>query len=945
MQSREQCGAKLNGPIPDIPEYYVVKFKDMLRRKGLDPLVFQRHPNLTEESPLTDHVAFLFDNILSIRYATQSNADSTKTNNIARMLHGVQHAVRVAKLVMVFANLGRRYGDLQAMDLTEAEVKRMQLMAMFHDCAREDDLKDATDYESAIILYHYLTKVIGMNPTNAQYYAEIVGNKEESEQLAHFNLWLDETNQCNGYILTKIQGEILQRQSAAMECLYDSDCLDVMRVRSKYRGQQLNFYKYTVRVLKTKLPLEELSHLICEWRSIIDLQGDSFRRLDLVTKTFYEDRAAWGRFEHALDEEVHPIVSALSKRLLSIEELVQLKLIDISPYNPQQDLTERNLRAAMREGRVFVRSVCSPSAYKRSHPAETMAGFELRKLFRQPGIPATPRMFASREKCGNRVRSVSMLEKGAGTYGRAGFLFLDPRLDSIKLVGSTNMRTGFGKKKDFLALYAQQPQPRIEEIEEKLQALLLILKLGGHGGSEDKATSHLTTNTEILCDFESVNAIYYTNDLTLYRLQACKPFQKNVRLAPLIEAIYLRKMYQQYYEAALAITIREWGEERGREQFTKRFGASPDLPIFYVSGLHHVLHKVPEEQLTDDYIITYWKAMVVDYLKTTQKCLMSDFLIECNLDQFKIDVVSGNESTNRIAEFAPADECYDDMLKARLNRELETMIQEHISDTEIQYCSMVCEGLLTTKDEIVKIAFLSAVKHGHTNIVYQLLALDRTLCEVAYNQLYPLHFAVINNQPIIVRILLEHFAHADIVGGKGVRPLHCAVSAKNEESLMLLLSANASINVADEQGITPLMIAAANGNTNFMNRLIHANANVNAATVKGESALSFAIRHKSQGAINFLFERKLDFESKAILGEVVIAAVETNAENIIDLLEERGVNLELALQHAVDVNHYDVCFYLMSRHVSAARVSLGKQVNLDITYLIEQTKTTTLCPK
>lgn len=938
MRSSEQSGNALKELLPERPQYYFVDFNDLLRRKGIDPAVFTRHPHLTEDSPLSNHVAFLFDNILSLPYASVCKGDFTKTNGIARLLHGVQHAVRTAKLVMVFANLSRRHGDAQAQNLTEKEVKRMQLMALFHDCAREDDAKDETDYESAIILYHYLTKVVGMDAVDAKFYAETVANKEEIEELARFTLWLDENDQYRGYIQTLMHSAVLSRRTAAMECLYDSDCLDVMRARSRYRGKQLNFFKNIVDVTKTKLSLEELAHLICEWRSILDFQGDTHKRMDIAKKSYYEDNLAWERFDDSLAMDIHPIVWSLSSTLLSMDELLALNFIDISPYDPAQGMTEKNLRAAMREGRVYARSVCSPSAYKVSHPDETMAAFELRKLFRQQGIPANARVGASTNKFGNQVRSVSMMEKGAGSYGRAGFLFLDPRKSTIKLVASTNMRTGFGKKAEFLSMFAKQPQPSLEEIEKQLQVLLLDLKLGGHGESVVNANAPYAAHPEVVCDMESVNAIYYTNDHTLYRQQVCRPFQENNRLAPLIEAIYLRKLYRQFYEAGLAVTINMLGEEAGRKQFTARFGVSPDLPIFFVSGMHHVVHEIPKEELTDEYIILYWKWLIRDYLSKTSSCLMTECLLDMDLDQLKIEAVSGNEASKRIARMGVADECYDDLLKSRLNREIELMIFNYITDTEIEYCSMALDGLLSTKDEKVKIAFLSAIKNGHNNIVYQLLGKDRSLCEAEYSELYPLHIAACSYQSQMVRVLLEHFAHPDIAGSKGMRPLHCAVSREDEESVRELLAKNANVNVADQDGITPLMIAAAKDNTRLMSLLLTAKANVNAVTLKNESALTFAIRNKMMNAVNLLLGCKLDIQSSAVLGESVIAAVETDAIDIIDSLVVKGASLEAVLQYAVNVNHYDTCFVLLAMRASVAGVILNERTMPDITLLIDQTR-------
>ncbi len=939
MRASEQPGSKPREEelIAGEPQFYVVSFKDLLRRKGIHFAVFQRDANLTEDSPIENHVAFIYDHILSLPYASVCQGDFSRTNAIARMLHGVQHAVRVAKLVMVFANLFRRHGDPQALALTEAKIKHMQIMALFHDSAREDDLKDDTDHESAIILYHYLTRVVGMKHEDAVFYAEIVANKEAREQQARCILWFGDNNEFHGYIKQVINGQALPRACAELEALYDGDCLDVLRARVSYRGETLNFYQHIVSVLNSKLALEEVAHLICEWRSILEIQGDSYKRWDIDKKRFYEHRDAWERMEDSIKYDMHPIVNALSRKLLSVDELRTLQLIDISPYNPELGLTESNLRAAMREGRVFLRSVCSPSAYKKTHPDETMAAFELRKLFRQFGLPANSRLNASREKSGNRNRSSSMFEKAAGSFGRAGFLFLNPRLSSIKLVATKNMRTGFGKKTEFLTLFAQQPAPSVAEIERRLQDLALRLKLGGDGAVIGKTSPHVITHPEVVCDLESVDAVYYTTDPTMYREYACKPFQESTKHAALIEAIYLRKLYRQFYLAGLAMMMEALGEERGRSKFIERFGDTPDLPMFFVSGVHHVVHRIPDTEFSDDHIMMYWRALMHDYLKNTQRCLMTDCILDVNLDQLKIAAVSGNEATKHIAYMGPADECYDDQLKRRLNRELAVIILERIADIEIEYCGLVADGTLSTKDEKIKATFLSAVRHGHKNIVCMLLGMDRMLCEASYNGLYPIHLAAVSHQPEIVQILLEHFAHPDTPGPQSVRALHFAVNNQDEEVVRQLLS-KACVNYADEDGITPLMIAAAKDNTRLMTILLSAHAKVNVLTPKNDSALSYAIANQSHNAINLLLGCKLDLSSQEAIGRAVIAAVDSDMFDVIDLLAQKGADLPAALQYAVSANHYEACFTLLAKGVNCAGVTLDEGAHSDIVSIIHDAR-------
>ena len=51
------------------------------------------------------------------------------------------------------------------------------------------------------------------------------------------------------------------------------------------------------------------------------------------------------------------------------ETLKELKLVDITPYQPDSKLTEENLRCALREGKVFARGIAAPSAISKKPAA------------------------------------------------------------------------------------------------------------------------------------------------------------------------------------------------------------------------------------------------------------------------------------------------------------------------------------------------------------------------------------------------------------------------------------------------------------------------------------------------------------------------------------------------------------------------------------------------
>jgi hypothetical protein len=133
-------------------------------RKKIDRTVFH-HIKLSAQVSIAHHSKFAFQHFYSTPYL---NATKT-TGTIARYHHGIAHANRVASYIPVFANLYKKYYSeanvrLRAgiLQLTNDDLKLVQIAGLFHDACRENDGTDYWDKDSAILLYLYLN-AIGIN--------------------------------------------------------------------------------------------------------------------------------------------------------------------------------------------------------------------------------------------------------------------------------------------------------------------------------------------------------------------------------------------------------------------------------------------------------------------------------------------------------------------------------------------------------------------------------------------------------------------------------------------------------------------------------------------------------------------------------------------------------------------------------------------------------------
>jgi len=124
---------------------------DILRAKNLAPDLFSGQLALKADIHL--HAAWAYRNIYSVKYNNHQGQHSLHASGIARYSHGIMHTASTAIYVPALVNLYRRYHDMEAIELSDEDIKLLQIAALWHDAAREDDGEDKWDHESALMLY------------------------------------------------------------------------------------------------------------------------------------------------------------------------------------------------------------------------------------------------------------------------------------------------------------------------------------------------------------------------------------------------------------------------------------------------------------------------------------------------------------------------------------------------------------------------------------------------------------------------------------------------------------------------------------------------------------------------------------------------------------------------------------------------------------------------
>ena len=440
--------------------------------------------------------------------------------------------------------------------------------------------------------------------------------------------------------------------------LHDGDSLDILRARANFKAKKTAFGN----TLNTGHPnpdetqaFNELAALITETRSLIDTQGDTYLFTKPEVKSYYENEHGYER--HVKSMTRFPMLSALynNGKLMSKEESEKLTLIDDTSYDPEAGLTELNVMRAMREGKLYSRSLVIPSAESRKEITyqdgtigkETLAQLELRKLARRKNTKTSSSKANNLDKYGNPRRSISMLAYGSEPFADSGYLIIDPPLDKIVSIFEVDADTGFQKKKgvEFVKLTNKQKK-------EHLKNLLDNLKEGGSTRYYGDFPSH---HNEVICNLDEYHAVYFTNDPTARNQLDIGDARAVHHHAPFLKAIY-----EQY-------------------EYKHKFGKT--LPIFEYAGIANKVRKVNKEEYTQERILAMWKEAIQDCIKRlsmSHEGLM--ILAQNDPELIKVNVIYGLNELSHTADFISKLQSVDINYPTHLKDSINNIAKETLDD-------------------------------------------------------------------------------------------------------------------------------------------------------------------------------------------------------------------------------------------------------------------------
>ncbi|XP_046821433.1 nuclear factor NF-kappa-B p100 subunit isoform X2 [Vespa crabro] len=162
----------------------------------------------------------------------------------------------------------------------------------------------------------------------------------------------------------------------------------------------------------------------------------------------------------------------------------------------------------------------------------------------------------------------------------------------------------------------------------------------------------------------------------------------------------------------------------------------------------------------------------------------------------------------------------------------------------------------------------------------------------------PLHYAVLQNQPVIIEALLTLGADPSICDDHGFSPLHTAVRIPNAGACVDVLLSNKLINIEsyNDLGWTPLQLAAEAGSYDAVRSLVRVGSNVNNTDKSyGRTVLHIAVEGGHKKIVEFLLRNSdIDINKRNFSGNTAlhtaVAYTGTRAKELCKLLMQYGAD-------------------------------------------------------
>ncbi len=157
---------------------------------------------------------------------------------------------------------------------------------------------------------------------------------------------------------------------------------------------------------------------------------------------------------------------------------------------------------------------------------------------------------------------------------------------------------------------------------------------------------------------------------------------------------------------------------------------------------------------------------------------------------------------------------------------------------------------MLTKNEVLKV--FTAIRENNMEDVKQFLINGNSINKYYSSKQYTLlHYAIKNNQPLVVELLLENGANIEQTF-ETQTPLMYAIKMQHLEIAFILIHHGANVNTLNVSQETALFYCAKYGDLEILKFLIANGANLQIKNAKGRTAIDYALKHDNKAIAKYL---------------------------------------------------------------------------------------------
>ncbi|PKS09158.1 hypothetical protein jhhlp_003772 [Lomentospora prolificans] len=185
-----------------------------------------------------------------------------------------------------------------------------------------------------------------------------------------------------------------------------------------------------------------------------------------------------------------------------------------------------------------------------------------------------------------------------------------------------------------------------------------------------------------------------------------------------------------------------------------------------------------------------------------------------------------------------------------------------------------------------------AVKRGYKELVRLLIDQGKAQIDVLDNQQRtPLSLGVMNGQAVVVEMLLQKGADANIPGASGQTALHDAAQNGNWEIVKALVSYKADPHARDNQRKKAWQLAAETGHHQIVRFLLEKEININPQSQNMEELFLQMVERGLVPMVKLLLEKGVNKNAKDTFGRVALClAAENGRDDVVSLLVSIGAD-------------------------------------------------------